>query len=385
MDFELSPEQRQVRDLARRFADQEIAPAVAENERARRFPRELIRRMGELGFFGAAFPKKFGGTELGFLCHALMCEEVSRVHSSLRTAFNMQAMTCAGAVFEFGTEEQKERFLPGLISAELMGLFAITEPNAGSDVAAIECKAVRKGDRYIVNGTKQWISNATVFDVGVVFVKTDPAAGHRGISALIVEKGLPGLAARDLEPKMGHWCSPTGMLFFEEAEVPAGNLLGPENGGFLVAMKALDRGRLSVAAGAVGVAQACLDAAVAYARERVQFGKPIAEYQMVQQKIADMAAGVEAARLLTYRSGWLKDQGRRDTLESALAKYVASEVCVRAANDAVEIFGGNAYSEEYPVSRLLRDAKLYQIGEGPSNIMRRILALDALGLKKANG
>ena len=172
---------------------------------------------------------------------------------------------------------------------------------------------------------------------------------------------------------------------FEDAEVPVKNLLGPENGGVLVAMKALDRGRLSVAAGAVGVAQACLDAAATYANERVQFGRPIAEYQMVQQKIADMAAGIEAARLLLYRSGWLKDRGRRDTLESAIAKYVASEVCVQAANDAVEIFGGNAYSEEYPVSRLLRDAKLYQIGEGPSNIMRRIIALDALGLKKANG
>jgi glutaryl-CoA dehydrogenase (non-decarboxylating) len=384
MNFDLTQEQAQVRELARRFADEEIAPTVAENERAHRFPRELLRRMGELGFFGAAFPKEFGGTEMGYLCHALICEQVSRVHSSLRTAFNMQAMTCAGAILEYGTDEQKTKYVPGLVGAALMGLLAITEPNAGSDVSAIECRAVKKGDRYILNGTKTWISNATTFDAGVVFVKTDPAAAHKGITALILTPDTPGLTVRAIEPKLGHHCSPTGMLMFEDAEVPAANLLGRDNGGFVVAMRALDRGRLSVAAGAVGVAQACLDVSAKYAVERSQFGRPIAEYQMIQAKIADMAAGVEAARLLTYRSGYLKDQGRSDTRESAIAKYIASEVCVKSANDAVEIFGGNAYSEEYPVGRLLRDAKLYQIGEGSSNIMRRLIALDALGIKKAN-
>lgn len=385
MDFDLTPEQRQVKELARRFAEEEVAPAVAENERAMRFPRELIRRMGELGFFGAAFPREYGGSELGYVCHALICEEVSRAHSSLRTAFNMQAMTCAGAIFEYGTPEQKAKYVPPLLRAEHMGLFALTEPNVGSDVAAIECRAVRKGDCYIVNGTKTWISNATVFDTGVVFVRTSPQTGRAGLSAMIITPDTPGLSAREISPKMGHHCSPTGMLIFEDAEVPAENLLGPENQGFVIAMRALDRGRLSVAAGAVGVAQACMDVSVDYANQRVQFGKPIAEYQMVQERIADMAAGVEAARLLVYRSACLKDQGKRNTLESAIAKYVASEVAVRAANAAVEIFGGNAYSEEYPVSRLLRDAKLYQIGEGASNIMRRLIALDALGIKKANG
>jgi len=383
MDFDLDEEQRQVRELARRFADEEIAPVVEENERACRFPRELVERMGELGFFGAAFPEEHGGTGMGYLCHALICEEVSRVHSSLRAAFNLQAMTGAGAIFEYGTDEQKKLVRP-LVRAEKMGLFALTEPNVGSDVASIECRAERRGDRFIVNGSKTWISNATVFDVGVVLVRTGPE-GSKGLSALIVTSDTPGLTTKDIEPKMGHHCSPTGTMFFEDAEVPAANLLGEENGGFLLAMKALDRGRLSVAAGAVGVAQACVDASVGYANERVQFGRPIGAYQMVQQKIADMAAGVEAARLLLYRSGFLKDRGRRDSLESVIAKYVASEVCVKSANDAVEIFGGNAYSEEYPVSRLLRDAKLYQIGEGASNIMRRIIALDALGIKKANG
>jgi len=385
MDFDLTDEQKQVKELARRFAKEEIEPVVEEYEREHRFPEEIIRRMGELGFFGAAFPEEYGGTGTGYLAHALICEEVSRAHSSLRSPFNMQAMTCAGAIFEYGTEEQKKKWVPPLVRAEKTGLFAITEPNVGSDVSAIECRAVKKGDRFIVNGQKTWITNATVFDLGVVFVKTDPKAGRKGISALIIERDTPGLTAKEITPKMGHHCSPTGTLFFEDAEVPAKNLLGPENGGFKLCMKALDRGRLSVAAGAVGVAQSCLDASTRYANERVQFGRPIAEYQMVQQKIADMAAGVECARLLTWRSGFLKDRGRRDSLESAIAKYVAGEVAVKAANDAVEIFGGNAYSEEYPVSRLLRDAKLYQIGEGASNIMRRVIAMDALGIKKANG
>lgn len=385
MNFDLNDEQARVRELARRFADEEIAPAVEENEKARTFPKDIIQKMGELGFFGAAFPEKYGGTGMGYLCHALICEQVSRVHSSLRTPFNLQAMTGAGSILEYGTDDQKKKYVPGLVKAELMGLFGITEPNAGSDVAGIECKAILKGDRYIVSGTKTWISNCTVFDAGVVFVKTDPQAGRSGISALIIEPDTPGLTAKEITPKMGHYCSPTGMLFFEDAEVPAKNLLGEENEGFIIAMKALDRGRLSVAAGAVGVAQACLDVSVAYANERVQFGKPIAHYQMIQQKIADMKAGVDAARLLLYRSGFMKDRGRRDSLESSIAKYVAGEVAVKSANDAVEIFGGNAYSEEYPVSRLLRDAKLYQIGEGASNIMRRLIALDALGIKKANG
>ncbi len=384
MEFELTPEQKEVRDLARRFAADEIAPTVEDNEREHRFPKDLISKMGELGFFGASFPEEYGGTGMGYLCHAIICEEVSRAHSSLRTPFNMQAMTCAGSIFEYGSPEQKQKYLKALISAEKTGLFAITEPDVGSDVSAITCRAERKGDCYIVNGSKTWISNATVFDAGVVFVKTDPEAGRRGISALIIEPDTPGLSAAEITPKMGHHCSPTGTLFFEDAEVPAENLLGVENQGFKLCMKALDRGRLSVAAGAVGVAQACLDVSVDYANQRLQFGRPIARYQMVQQKIADMAAGVDAARLLLYRSGFIKDRGRRDTLESAVAKYVASEVAVKSANDAVEIFGGNAYSEEYPVSRLLRDAKLYQIGEGASNIMRRIIAADALGIKKAN-
>jgi glutaryl-CoA dehydrogenase (non-decarboxylating) len=386
MDFALSDELQMLREMARGFASEKIAPFADEWDEKHYLPyEEVIKPMAELGFFGTVIPEEYGGNGMGWLAAILLTEEIARASSSLRVQVNMLELGCAFTILTYGSEELKRKYIPKLVSGEYLGGFAITEPNAGSDVSAIETRAVKRGDRYVINGAKTWISNCSVFDVGVVFVKTDPAAGHKGISALIIEPGLPGLTARDIEPKMGHYCSPTGMLFFEDVEVPATNLLGPENGGFTVAMRALDRGRLSVAAGAVGVAQACVDASTAYANERSQFGRPIAEYQMIQHKIADMAAGVEAARLLTYRSGFLKDQGRRDTRESAIAKYVASEVCVKSANDAVEIFGGNAYSEEYPVSRLLRDAKLYQIGEGSSNIMRRLIALDALGLKKANG
>jgi len=385
MNFDLSSEQLAVRDAAVRFAEKEIYPKVAEQERTCAFPRDTIQKMGSLGFFGAAFPEEFGGTGSGYLCHAILCEEISRAHSSLRTPFNLQAMTCPATLLQWGTPAQKEKYVKKLVSAEWMGLFAITEPDVGSDVAGIKTVAVKKGGRYILNGQKTWISNATVFDAGLVFAKTNPKERHRGISCFLIEKGMKGLSAREIEDKLGHRCSPTGTLFLEDVEVPEENRVGPENEGFKVAMTALDRGRLSVAAGAVGVAQACVDAAVRYAREREQFGQLIGTYQMVQQKIAEMRAGVEAARLLLYQCGFLKDQGRRDTLESSIAKYFASQVAVAAANDAVEIYGGNGYSEEYPVSRLLRDAKLYQIGEGASNIMRQLIALDALGWKKANG
>jgi len=385
MNFFLTPEQLAVREAAVRFAEKEITPHVAEQERTCFFPKATIQKMGELGFFGAAIPEAWGGTNQGYLCHALLCEEISRAHSSLRTPFNLQAMTCPATILQWGTPAQKEKYVRKLVKAEWMGLFAITEPDAGSDVAGIKTSAVKKGDRYILNGQKTWISNATVFDAGIVFAKTNPKERHRGLSCFIIEKGMKGLSAKEIEDKLGHRCSPTGTLFLEDVEVPAENLVGPENGGFKVAMTALDRGRLSVAAGAVGVAQACLDAAVRYASEREQFGQLIGNYQMIQQKIAEMRAGIEAARLLLYQSGFLKDQGRRDSLESSIAKYFASQVAVTAANDAVEIYGGNGYSEEYPVSRLLRDAKLYQIGEGASNIMRQLIALDALGWKRANG
>jgi glutaryl-CoA dehydrogenase (non-decarboxylating) len=385
MDFFLTAEQEQVRETARRFAEREILPRVEEDDRGARFPRDIIQKMGELGFFGSAFPREYGGTEMGYLCHALICEEVSRAHSALRTPFNLQAMTCPGTILQWGTDEQKEKYVPKLISAQWMGLFGLTEPDAGSDVAGMKMTAIKKGKSYILNGTKTWISNATVFDAGIVFAKTRPEERHRGISCFIIEKGLPGLSTKEIHPKLGHHAAPTGTLFFEDVEVREENRLGPENQGFKIAMTALDRGRLSVAAGAVGVAQAALDAAVKYACEREAFGELIGSFQMVQQKIAEMRVEIEAARLLLYQSGFLKDQKKRDTLESSIAKYFAAEVAVKAANIAVEIYGGNGYSEEYPVARLLRDSKLYQSGEGAQDIMLRLIALDALGFKKANG
>jgi glutaryl-CoA dehydrogenase (non-decarboxylating) len=385
MNFFLTPEQKEARQTARRFAEREILPRVEQDDRNARFPRDIIQKMGELGFFGSAFPKEYGGTELGYLCHAIICEQISWAHSALRTPFNLQAMTCPATILQWGTEVQKNKYVQKIISAEWMGFFGLTEPDAGSDVAGMKMTAIRKGDRYILNGTKTWISNATVFDAGIVFAKTKPEERHRGISCFIIDKGLTGLSAKEIHPKLGHHAAPTGTLFFEDVELPEEQRLGPENQGFKIAMTALDRGRLSVAAGAVGVAQAALDAAVKYSCERETFGELIGNYQMVQNNIAQMRVEIEAARLLLYQSGFLKDQGKRDTLESSMAKYFAAEVAVKAANFAVEIYGGNGYSEEYPVARLLRDSKLYQSGEGAQNIMLRLVALDALGFKKANG
>lgn len=382
MQFDLTDEQRAAQATIRSFCAKEVTPHVPRWERERYFPRDLVREMGRQGFFAAAFPEAVGGTDMGFLVHAILCEEVSRAWSSLRSLFNMQAMTVAKTVLDFGTDAQRE-YVPRWLSGELLGCFALTEPNHGSDVAGMEATARDDGDAWVLNGSKTWITHATVFDAGVVFVKTDPAQRHGGISAFLLTPDVPGLVREEIADKLGHHGSPTGTLTFSDCRLPKDRLIGEVGQGFRIAMTALEYGRLSVAAGGLGVAQACLDASVRYANERIQFGRPIAEYQMVQHKIADMAAAVEGARLLVYRSGYLKDQGTRDNYEVTLAKYVAAEAAVKAANDTLEIYGGNGYSEEFPAARLYRDAKMYQIGEGAANITRLVIAKHVLGLKRA--
>jgi len=379
MRFDLTDEHRATQATMRAFCEKEVAPHVAEWDREHYFPRDLIREMGRHGFFGSTFPEAVGGTNMGFLAHALLCEEASRTWSSLRALFNMQALTVARTVLDFGSPEQIETYVPKWISGEQLGCFALTEPNHGSDVAGMETTAREDGGAWLLNGSKTWITHASVFDAGLVFAKTDPSQRHGGISAFIITPDLPGLHRSEIRDKLGHHGSPTGTLTFNDCRVPKNRLLGTIGHGFSIAMHALDHGRLSVAAGGLGVAQACLDASVRYANERVQFGRPIGAFQMVQQKIADMAASVEAARLLVYRSGYLKDEGRRDSYEVTLAKYVAAEAAVQAANDALEIHGGNGYSEEFPVARLYRDAKMYQIGEGAANITRILIAKHVLG------
>lgn len=382
MDFELGPEHVQIRETVRKFALNEIAPFAEEWEREEVFPREVIRKMGELGFFASPFPEKYGGTELGFLANSIVAEELARVCLGVACCLNMQSGTCPITILQSGNDSQKEKYLPGIISGELLGCFAVTEPNAATDVAGIQTKAELKGDHYILNGSKMWITHASVFDAGVCFAKTDPAKRHEGLSAFIIERNLPGLTGRAIKNKLGVRSSDTGEIVFEDCKVPKENLLGNEGEGFKIAERSLAYGRVNIAARSLGVGQAAVDAAIKYANEREQFGKKIGYFQMNKQIIADMVAFVEASRLLVYKAAWMQDQGNPAGNESAIAKFFASEAAVQAVIGAAKIHGAYTYSDEYPVARLYRDVMLMTAGEGTSNIQRIIIANNALGWKK---
>ena len=382
MDFDLSEELAAVRELAREFAEKEIAPAAAKDDREHIFRKDLVAKMGELGFYGCVIPEEYGGTQLGSMALALISEEIARVHSAIRVYINMQAGP-ALTLLKAGTEEQKKRWIPPLIRGETISCFAITEPDAGSDVAAMRTTAVRNGDGYILNGTKTWISNAMVADAGVVFAYTDRSQKHHGMSAFFVELNQPGVSRRDMD-KMGAHASPTGELAFENIHVPRESLIGREGEGFKLCMWHLNHTRLSCAAGAVGVARAAREAAVSYANQREQFGQKIGQFQMIQDLIAQMIVQEEAARLLVYRAASLADQHKPNNLETSIAKYSAAEAAAFNADAAVKILGAYGYSTEFPVERYLRDSKSYQIVEGSSNIQKLIIAQDALGYRKAN-
>ncbi len=382
MHFDLSEELVAVRDLAREFAEKEIAPTAVKDDREHIFRKDLVAKMGEVGFYGCVFPEEYGGTQLGFVALALISEEIARVHSAIRVYINMQAGP-ALTLLKAGTEEQKKRWIPPIIRGETISCFAITEPDAGSDVAAMRATAVRNGDGYVLNGTKSWISNATVADVGVVFAYTDKSQKHHGMSAFFVELNRPGVSHRDLD-KMGAHASPTGELTFENFHIPRENLIGREGEGFKLCMWHLNHTRLGCAAGALGVARAAKEAAISYANEREQFGQKIGQFQMIQDLIAQMIVNEEAARLLVYRAAALADRHRPNNLETSIAKYSAAEAAAFNADAALKILGAYGYSTEFPVERYLRDAKSYQIVEGSSNIQKLIIAQDALGYKKAN-
>jgi glutaryl-CoA dehydrogenase (non-decarboxylating) len=383
MNFELSEENKAIRDMARKFALQEIAPLVAEDDRNHRFQRDIMQKMGQLGFFGCVIPEEYGGTNSGFLAHCLIVEEVGRVSGSLRVPFNSLAFGPALTLVNWGTEEQKQVYVPGIVRGEKVGCFAITEPNAGSDVAAISTRAVKNKDGYVLNGTKTWATLASVADVILVYASTTPEAKAKGLSAFIIDARTPGITTTNLD-KMGLHCVPTGELIFEDCQIPANALVGSENNGFKICMSTLDNTRLTTAAGAVGMAQGCIDESVKYCNERSQFGQLIGMFQANQTKIADMVIATEAARLLVYRAAWQKDQGMRNTLETSIAKAAAADAAVSASGYAMQLLGAYGYSIEYPVERYYREAKLYQIIEGSSNILRMIIALDALGMRKAN-
>jgi glutaryl-CoA dehydrogenase (non-decarboxylating) len=382
MDFELPEELAEVQKLARDFSEKEIAPSAAKDDKEHIFRKDLVTKMGSLGFFGCLIPEEYGGNGLGFLAYALISEEIARIHSAIRVYLNMQAGP-AVTLFEFGNEEQKKKYIPGLLSGESMGLFAITEPDAGSDVAAMKTTAKREGKGYLLNGTKIWITNATVADAGVIFAYTDRSQKHRGMSAFYVDLNQPGVSRRDLD-KMGAHASPTGELTFENFAIPQENLIGQEGEGFKICMRHLNHTRLGCAAGAIGLAKAAREAAVSYANQREQFGQKIGQFQMNQDLIAQMVVQEEAARLLVYRAACLADRGRPYNLEVSIAKYAAAEAAAFSSDAALKILGAYGYSTEFPVERYFRDAKSYQIVEGSVNIQKLIIAQDALGYRKAN-
>ena len=384
MNFDLSEELQDIRRLARDFAVSEVKPTVDADDKAHRFRRDLVQKMGELGFLGCVIPEEYGGNGLGYLALAILAEEIARVHSSLRLVFAANTLGPAITIWRHGSEELKQKYLPGLCSGELLGCFAMTEPNAGSDVAAMKTRAVLEGDYYVLNGSKMWISYAPVADVGLVYAYTDPAQRAKGMSAFIVDMKSPGIITEALTEKLGNWSSPVGSITFENCKVPKENLLGKEGQGFAICMQQLDNTRLASAAGAVGVGQACVDAAIEYATAREQFGQQIGRFQMIQDWIAQMCVDVEAARLLTFRAAFFKDKGVPNTLETSMAKLFASEAANKCADYALRIYSAYGYSEEYPVARLFRDAKYYQIVEGTSNIHKIIISQDALGYRKAN-
>jgi glutaryl-CoA dehydrogenase (non-decarboxylating) len=382
MDFDLSEELVAVRDLARDFSEKQIAPGAMIEDREHRFRRDLVTQMGELGFFGCVFPEIYGGTDLGFLALAVITEEVARAHSAVRVHINAQ-LGPGLTLLEFGNQEQQRQWIPRLVSGESIGCFAITEPDSGSDVASMATRAVRVEGGYRLSGTKTWISNAPVADIGLIYASTDRTKKHHGLSAFVVDLNQPGIQRKTLD-KMGALASPTGELTFSEVLVSSDCLVGEEGQGFSMCMWQLNQTRLNCAAGALGVARASREAAVAYAKTRKQFGQEIGRFQMIQDAIAQMIVEEEAARLLVYKAAHLADRKQPNNLEVSTAKYAAAEAAAHAADSALKILGAYGYSTEFPVERYLRDAKSYQIVEGSSNIHKLIIAQDALGYRPAN-
>ncbi|MGD8268592.1 MAG: acyl-CoA dehydrogenase family protein [Desulfobacterales bacterium] len=388
MHFALTKELEMLRKAIREFADKKIAPYADEWDAKHYFPyKEAIRPIAELGFFGTVIPEEYDGEgmDAGWLAAMIVTEEIARASSSLRVQINMQTLGCAYTIYRYGADAVKRKYISKLVNAEYIGGFGITEPDAGSDVMSMQSTAEDKGDHWLLNGSKTWISNANIADVILYYAYTDREKGSKGLSAFVVElKNFNGVRTTALE-KMGSHSSPTGEVFLTNTRVPKENILGQPGDGAKIVFSSLNQTRLSAAAGAVGVAQACLDASVKYCRERKQFGKPIGEFQMNQDMIAQMSAEIEAARLLVYKAAWAKDQGRLNNgLDVAQAKYFAGEVVTKCANYAMRILGAYGYSTEYPVARFYRDTPTYTMVEGSANICKWIIALDQLGIRRAN-
>jgi butyryl-CoA dehydrogenase len=378
MDLELTPEQVTIRDMVRDFAEREIAPHAARFDRSREFPYENVRKCAELNLMGVMVAEEHGGSGLDTLSYTLIIEELSRACASTGVIVSVNNSLFCHPVEKFGDDEQKRRFLGPHARGEKIGCFCLSEPGAGSDAGSQQTTAVRKGKSYVLNGTKNFITNGVAADTALVFAVTDRAQKHHGISAFLVEKGTPGFRFGKDEVKLGITCSGSVEMVFEDCEIPEANRLGAEGTGFKIAMNTLDGGRIGIASQAVGIARACLEEATRYATQRKAFGKSISEFQAIQFMLADMATEVDAARLLTQRAAWAKDQGSRFSLEASQAKLFSSEVAMRSAVKAVQIFGGYGYMKEYPVERYFRDAKITEIYEGTSEIQRLVIAANLL-------
>ena len=374
MNFRLSEEHEMIRKMVRDFAKNEVAPTAAERDEEERFDKGLFDKMAELGLTGIPWPEEYGGIGSDYVAYCIAVEELSRVCASTGVTLSAHTSLASWPIFKFGTEEQKQQYLRPLATGEKIGAYGLTEPGSGSDSGAMRTMARRDGDDYILNGSKIFITNGGVADTYVVFALTDPEKKQKGTSAFIIEKDFEGFSVGKKEKKLGIRSSPTTEIIFEECRVPKENLLGEEGDGFKIAMMTLDGGRNGIAAQAVGIAQGALDAATEYAKERVQFGKPISAQQGVGFKLADMATSVEAARLLTYQAAWLESQGLPYGKESAMSKLFAGDAAMRVTTDAVQIFGGYGYTKDYPVERFMRDAKITQIYEGTQEIQRLVIS-----------
>ncbi len=374
MVFDLTEEQRMIQDMARSFAQKEVLPKASELDETERYPAELVFQMSELGLMGVAVPEEYGGAGMDNICYAIAMEEIARACASTAVIMSVNNSLVCDPILKFGTEEQKRKYLVPLASGKKLGCFGLTEPGAGSDAGSQKTTAVRSGDHYVVNGTKNFITNAPEADTCILFTMTEKEKKHKGITAFILNMKTQGVTIGKHEQKMGIKASPTSSIILEDVMIPVENRLGNEGDGFKVAMNTLDGGRIGIAAQAIGIARAALEDALAYAKERKQFGQPIAEFQAIQWMLADMATEIDASRLLTYRAAWLKDRKAKHSKESAMAKLYASETAMRAGVKGIQIHGGYGYIKEYPAERHFRDAKITEIYEGTSEIQRLVIA-----------
>jgi len=380
MDFDLTDEQRLIKDTAREFTDNEIVAQSRENARNHHFDLDLIKKIANQGYLGAIVPQEYGGAGLDYFSYGLIVEEIGRGDSAIRTVISVQTSLVCSAILKWGSEEQKQKHLPNLCSGEWLGCFGLTEPDTGSDAANQKTRAKKTDSGWVISGAKMWISMGNFAKVALIFAQTDPSLGHKGLACFLVDTDQPGYKASTIEHKMGLHASDTASIALEDVEVAEEDMLGGIGDGFKVAMSALDSGRYSVAAGCVGICQGCVEESVKYAKEREQFGRPIASFQLVQAMIADMVLKTDASRMLVWRAGWLKDKGRPNTLETSIAKLHATEASLECANLAIQVHGGAGYVDDHPVERYFRDARVTTLYEGTSQIQKLIIGRAMTGI-----